>query len=75
MEHNLLPYETICKAVLGETESVCAVIDHFDGYINKLSLRWVADTSGGLRSWLHEDLKRELIVELIVKLPLFNCEQ
>lgn len=75
MVHKLLPYDTICKAVSGDTESICAVIDHFDGYINKLSIRWATDASGGLRAYLHEDIKRELIVELIVKLPLFQCEE
>ncbi len=35
----LLPYETICKAVSGDTQSICAVMEHFEGYINCLSMR------------------------------------
>ena len=35
----LLPYETICKAVNGDTQSICAVMEHFEGYINRLSMR------------------------------------
>lgn len=35
----LLPYETICKAVNGDTQSICTVMEHFEGYINRLSMR------------------------------------
>lgn len=35
----LLPYETICKAANGDTQSICAVMEHFEGYINRLSMR------------------------------------
>lgn len=35
----LLPYETICKAVNGDTQSIYTVMEHFEGYINRLSMR------------------------------------
>lgn len=35
----LLPYETIYKAVNGDTQSICTVMEHFEGYINRLSMR------------------------------------
>ena len=34
-----LPYETIRKAANGDTQSICAVMEHFEGYINRLSMR------------------------------------
>lgn len=70
----LLPYETIHKSVSGDTQSICAVMEHFEGYINRLSMREGTDLYGEPRTYLNEDIKRELIIELIVKLPLFDCE-
>lgn len=36
----LLPYyEIICKAVSGDMQGLCAVMEHFEGYINRLSMR------------------------------------
>lgn len=71
----LLPYDTIQKAVDGDTQSICAVIAHFEGYINRLSMREGTDLYGEPRTCLNEDIKLELMIELIVKLPLFDCEK
>ncbi len=71
----LLPYETIHKSVSGDTQSICAVKEHFEGYINRLSMREGTDLYGEPRTYLNEDIKRELMIELIVKLPLFDCEK
>ena len=74
----LLPYEIICKAVSGDTQGLCAVMEHmehFEGYINCLSMREGTDRYGEPRTYLNEDIKRELMIELIVKLPLFDCEK
>lgn len=71
----LLPYDTIQKAVGGDTQSICAVIEHFEGYINRLSMREGTDLYGEPRTYLNEDIKLELMIELIVKLPLFDCEE
>ena len=70
----LSPYETIRKAANGDTQSICAVMEHFEGYIN-LSMREGTDLYGEPRTYLNEDIKRELMIELIVKLPLFDCEK
>ena len=71
----LLPYETICKAVNGDTQSICTVMEHFEGYIYLFSMREGTDLYGEPRTYLNEDIKRELMIELIVKLPLFDCEK
>lgn len=47
----------------------------FEGYINRLSMREGTDLYGEPRTYLNEDIKRELMIELIVKLPLFDCEK
>ena len=72
MEHDK---ETIRKAANGDTQSICAVMEHFEGYINRLSMREGTDLYGEPRTYLNEDIKRELMIELIVKLPLFDCEK
>ena len=59
----LLPYETICKAVNGDTQSICAVMEHFEGYINRLSMREGTDLYGKPRTYLNEDIKRELMAD------------
>ena len=50
-------------------------MEHFEGYINRLSMRAGTDLYGKPRTYLNEDIKRELMIELIVKLPLFDCEK
>lgn len=50
-------------------------MEHFEGYINRLSMRDGTDLYGEPRTYLNEDIKRELMIELIVKLPLFDCEK
>ena len=72
MEHDK---ETIRKAANGDTQSICAVMEHFEGYINRLSMREGTDLYGEPHTYLNEDIKRELMIELIVKLPLFDCEK
>ena len=72
MEHDK---GTIRKAANGDTQSICAVMEHFEGYINRLSMREGTDLYGEPRTYLNEDIKRELMIELIVKLPLFDCEK
>ena len=44
-------------------------MEHFEGYINRLSMREGTDLYGEPRTYLNEDIKRELMIELIVKLP------
>lgn len=37
--HRLLPYATIQAATNGDAEAIGAVLQHYEGYIAKLSLR------------------------------------
>ena len=59
----LLPYETICKAVNGDTQSICTVMEHFEGYINRLSMGDGTNVNGKPRTYLNEYIKRELKIE------------
>ena len=73
MTSKLLPYEIIVRSTSGDTEAVGAVIKHFDPYINRLSMRPIWSTDGTKTYYqLNEDIKLDLHIELIVKLPLFD---
>ena len=73
MTSKLLPYETIVRSTSGDSEAIGAVIKHFDPYINRLSMRPVKSEDGSkIYYYLNEDIKLDLHIELIVKLPLFD---
>ena len=73
MTSKLLPYEIIVRSVSGDTEAIGVVIKHFDAYINRLSMRPVKSADNTITYYLvNEDIKLELHIELIVKLPRFD---
>lgn len=73
MSSKLLPYEIIVRSVSGDTEAIGVVIRHFDPYINRLSMRPVLSADNTKTYYLvNEDIKLELHIELIVKLPYFK---
>ena len=73
MTSKLLPYEIIVRSVSGDTEAIGIVIRHFDAYINRLSMRPVMSADNVKTYYLvNEDIKLELHIELIVKLPRFD---
>lgn len=71
--NELLSYETIEKAVSGNTEAICAVLKHFDGLICKLSMVPVLGSDEAYHFVCDADMKRELEVELITQLPRFDA--
>ena len=73
MTSKLLPYEVIVRSTSGDTEAISTVIKHFDPYINRLSMRPGKNEDGSkIYYYLNEDIKLDLHIELIVKLPLFD---
>ena len=72
MTSKLLPYEIIVRSTSGDTEAIGTVIKHFDPYINRLSMRTVKNEDRSKIYYLNEDIKLDLHIELIVKLPLFD---
>ena len=73
MASKLLPYEIIVRSVIGDAEAIGEVIKHFDAYINRLSQRPVLSIDNTKTYYrVNEDIKLELYIELIVKLPRFD---
>lgn len=42
----MLPFEVIAAATQGDTDALCKVLEHYDGYIAKLSTRIARDEYG-----------------------------
>ena len=59
-KYNLLPYETIVKAVAGEPEAVNTVIQTYTGYIKYLSY-----FQGSINDDIQDRLKAQLIKAIL----------
>lgn len=69
----LLPYETIRAASKGDTEAVCAVLRHYEGYIARLSMRQLYDEYGNAYLCMDEAMRRRLEVKLIAGILSFHA--
>ena len=69
----LLPYETIRVASRGNTEAVCAVLRHYEGYIARLSMRRLYDEHGKAYLCVDETMRRRLEVKLIAGILSFHA--
>lgn len=69
----LLPYETIRAASKGDTEAVCAVLRHYEGYITRLSQRELHDEYGNTYLYVDETMRRRLKVKLIAGILSFHA--
>ena len=45
---NLLPFPVISAAANGDTNAMCAILKHYEGYIAKLCTRTLKDDAGNL---------------------------
>ena len=62
--NNLLPFDTICEAASGNTIAIEQVINHYSGYIAKLSMRTIYDENGNQHNIVDEDIRRRLEAKL-----------
>ena len=67
-----LKTKTILLAVSGDTEALMEVVDTYQPYIEKLSMRVVMDQNGNCREMLDETVKRSLEVGLIEAIMKFH---
>ncbi len=70
----LLPYSVIEAAAAGNAEAINVVLDHYRGYIAKLSLVGGKDPEGNTRVYANEELRRRLETKLICKILTFSVE-
>jgi hypothetical protein len=62
--NNLLPFDVICGAASGDSIAIEQVINHYSGYIAKLSMRTVYDENGNQHNVVDEDIRRRLETKL-----------
>ena len=68
----LLPFEVIAAAVQGDTNALCKVVEHYDGYIAKLCTRNLRDEYGNIYPCVDEELRNRLKIRLIARTLMFN---
>lgn len=66
----MLPFEVISAATQGNTDALCKVLEHYDGYIAKLCTRLVRDEYGN--SMVDEDMRNRLKIRLIARTLAFK---
>lgn len=70
--NGLTPYNTIMRAISGDTASIAVVLKKYESYMDRLSMR-IAYTPNGKKIMVKdEDIKRELQIELITKISHFD---
>ena len=62
--NNLLLFDIICEAASGDSIAIEQVINHYSGYIAKLSMRTVYNENGNQHNVVDEDLRRRLEAKL-----------
>ncbi|SQI05405.1 helix-turn-helix domain-containing protein [Clostridium perfringens] len=73
--NNLLPFDVIAKSTKGDVESINAVLNHFSGYIAKMSVRKIYDNFGNVRYIVDDDICKRIENKLVSKILLFRIDQ
>lgn len=73
--NKLLPFEIIAKSTKGDVESINKVLNHFSGYIAKMSVRKIYDDFGNVRYIVDDDICKRIENKLVSKILLFRIDQ
>ena len=73
--NNLLQFEVIAKSTKGDVESINKVLNHFSGYIAKMSVRKIYDNFGNARYIIDDDICKRIENKLVSKILLFRIDQ
>ena len=69
---SLIPYAVITSAVSGDIDAINAVLQHYGGYITKLSTRRRSDESGKSHLCVDDGIKCRLETKLITAIMNFD---
>lgn len=69
---NRLPFSTIQAAVEGDPTAINKIVDHYEGYISKLSTKLLFDHYGNVYKCIDEEMRRRLQTKLIAKILNFK---
>lgn len=67
-----VPFSTIKAAIEGDTTAIKKVLDRYEGYISKLSLKRFQDKDGNCYEYVDEDMRCHLQTKLILKISKFK---
>lgn len=68
----MFPFEVISAAMQGNTDALCKVLEHYDGYIAKLCTRLVRDEYGNSYPMVDEEMRNRLKIRLIARTLAFK---
>ena len=74
-QQNPLTYEIIKAAVAGEKWAAEKIIAHYDSYIEELATVKERQLDGSVRTYVDEDMKQSIILNLLEKIPDFPLEE
>ena len=69
-----VPFSTIQAAIKGDTDAINKVLNYYEGYVSKLSIKRYHDKSGRIYECVDEDIRRQLQMKLIMKISHFKLE-
>ena len=74
-EKALVPYPVIVAATKGDPDAMKIVLQHFSGYIARLSMRKLYDERGNVYFGVDHDIRERLQAKLMMAVLTFKAEE
>lgn len=74
-QKNTLTYEIIKAAVAGEKWATEQILKHYDDYMTELATVKEKQPDGSVKSYVDEDLKQAIALNLLEQIPNFPLEE
>ena len=74
-QQNTLTYEIIKAAVAGEKWATEKIMAYYDDYMTELATVKERQPDGSVRTYVDEDMKQSIILNLLEKIPDFPLEE
>ena len=74
-DRGLLPYPIILAATKGDPDAMKIVLQHFSGYIARLSMRKLYDERGNVYFGVDHDIRERLQAKLMMAVLTFRTEE
>ena len=71
----LVPYPVILAATKGDPDAMKIVLQHFSGYIARLSMRKLYDERGNVYFGVDHDIRERLQAKLMMAVLTFKAEE
>ena len=75
LENALVPYPVILAASKGDPDAMKMVLQHFSGYIARLSMRKLYDERGNVYFGIDNDIRERLQAKLMMAVLNFRTEK